>query len=251
MALPELVSPAPWRAIEIVSDLHLAEDTPRGAAAFRAWLGRCTADAVLILGDLFEAWVGDDARQAGFERDCAAMLAAAGRQRWIGFMAGNRDFLVGTELLAACGLHRLEDPTVLVAFGRRWVLSHGDALCIDDVEYQQFRREVRGAAWQQQFLARPLAERREIAQRMREASRARQQGQRPELWADVDADAARALLRDAGSATLIHGHTHRPGRVALGDGLERVVLSDWELDHGGQRSEVLRLDAAGLHRAAP
>lgn len=246
---PELHAGAPWRVLEFISDLHLAQDTPRGVAALEHYFGSTAADAVFILGDLFEAWVGDDARSAGFEQHCAALLAQAARRRWVGFMAGNRDFLVGEDLLRECGVHRLQDPTVLVAFDQRWLLSHGDALCIADVEYQKFRLQVRDAAWQAAFLAQPLARRRALAADMRRASQQRALGMpQGELWADVDAATALGWLDEAGAGTLIHGHTHRPGRVALDGTRVREVLSDWELDHGPGRAQVLRLTAGGLQR---
>lgn len=248
----ELRAPAAWGAIDLLSDLHLAEGTPRTFDALATHL-RCTqADAVLVLGDLFEAWVGDDARHEGFEAQCAAMLAEASAHRFIGFMAGNRDFLVGHDLLAHCGIVALADPTVLVAFGRRLLLSHGDALCLEDTDYQAFRAQVRSLAWQQRFLAQPLAARREVARELRAQSRQRQAAQRPENWADVDGDAAAAWLREANAAELVHGHTHRPGLHALPGGGTRHVLSDWDFDHAGApRADVLRVGPDGLSRLAP
>ena len=154
-------------------------------------------------------------------------------------MRGNRDFLVGPAFLAACGVQDLPDPVTLIFGGQRWLLSHGDALCLDDAPYQQFRQQVRQPAWQRQFLARPLAERQAIARHMRGQSSARQQAMNQ--WADVDADAARALLAAARAPVLIHGHTHRPASHTLGAGLSRVVLSDWCLDAPAPRAEVLRL----------
>ena len=136
-ALPvfsEFAAPAAWRAIDFLSDLHLSDTTPRTFDALATHL-RCTeADAVFILGDLFEVWVGDDARHAGFEAECAAMLAEASSHRFIAFMAGNRDFLVGDALLMDCGIARLQDPTLLSAWGRQLLLTHGDALCLSDTE---------------------------------------------------------------------------------------------------------------------
>jgi UDP-2,3-diacylglucosamine pyrophosphatase LpxH len=155
-AFAELRAPPLWQAIDFLSDLHLSQSTPRTFEALATHL-RCTdADAVLVLGDLFEVWVGDDARHDGFEAECAAMLAEASAHRFIGFMAGNRDFLVGADMLRHCGVVRLADPTVLVAFGQRTLLTHGDALCLSDVDYQAFRAQVRDPAWQRQFLAMPL-----------------------------------------------------------------------------------------------
>lgn len=235
-----------WQAIDLLSDVHLHPAMPRTAAAWGVHLRDTPADAVLILGDLFEVWVGDDARHGGFDADCLAVLRETASRRPVAFLPGNRDFLVGPELLTDTGLQRLDDPTVLEAFGRRWLLSHGDALCTADTEYMRFRAEVRGAAWQARFLAQPLPVRQAQARAMRDASAQRQAGMAPEAWADVDADAAAAWLAAAGAPVLIHGHTHRPGRHALPGGGERHVLGDWDLDLAPRRARILRLTAAGL-----
>jgi len=249
--IPDWVAPPHWRAIDFVSDLHLAPGLPRTAAAFGAYLAGTTADAVCLLGDVFEAWVGDDMRQQPFEQGVVAAIAAAARRISIGFMPGNRDFLVGAELCAAAGMTALADPSCLHAFGQRWLLVHGDAQCLGDAPYQAFRAQVRSPAWQRDFLARPLAERLATARAMRERSRAHQ-ASGVETQGDLDAEACRALLLQAGAATLIHGHTHRPAAHELGDGLRRVVLSDWDLDDGARpRADVLRLSAAGLQRLTP
>jgi UDP-2,3-diacylglucosamine hydrolase len=255
-ALPafwEYVAPPEWTAIDFVSDLHLSEDTPRTFEAWAAHLRGTSADAVFLLGDIFEVWVGDDARHAGFERRCAEVLADAAARRTIGFMAGNRDFLVGTALLKECGVLGLPDPTVLVAFGERLLLSHGDALCLDDREYQQFRTQVRDPAWQRDFLALPLEERRAQARGMRARSEERKRATVPADWVDIDAATAVGWMHEAGTPTLVHGHTHRPQREALAPGQVREVLSDWDLDGGPgpARAQVLRLRRAGLSRIAP
>lgn len=253
-ALPrfwELAAPPQWRTIDFVSDLHLQASHPRTVAAFAAHLLNTTADAVLILGDLFEAWVGDDARDGPFERGIVEVLRQACARRHVGFMAGNRDFLVGHALMQACGMTALADPTVLIAFGERVLLTHGDALCLEDLAYQRFRAEVRTEAWREAFLARPLAERRAIAERMREASRAHQAGQREELWADVDPAAAVRWMHEAGAPVMVHGHTHRPGDQVLAPGFLRMVLTDWECDREPARAGVLRLSARGFERVAP
>ncbi|HEX6363323.1 MAG TPA: UDP-2,3-diacylglucosamine diphosphatase [Albitalea sp.] len=249
----ELRAPAAWRAIDFLSDLHLSESTPRTFDALATHL-RCTdADAVFILGDLFEVWVGDDARHDGFEATCAAMLAQASAQRFIGFMPGNRDFLVGRELLAQCGIVALADPTLLFAFGERALLTHGDALCLGDVDYQAFRARVRGDAWQSDFLAQPLAERRRIARDIRAESQRRKAGQSPESWFDLDADETRRWMRAAGAPWMVHGHTHLPARHPMGPDLVRYVLSDWDFDHpaGAPRGDVLRWRPGGFLRMAP
>jgi len=252
-AIAELRADDAWRSIEFISDLHLSEDTPLTFAAFARYLRHTDADAVFILGDLFEAWIGDDASDRGFEAQCAALLAEASKQHVIGFMHGNRDFLVGAELLESCGVIFLSDPTVLCAFGQRVLLSHGDALCLSDTAYQRFRAIVRDTEWQRAFLARPLDERRNVARQLREESRQLKSRHRPGEWFDVDADEALRWMREAATPVLIHGHTHMPGSNALAAGFQRHVLSDWDLDHphAAPRAEVVRWQPGGLARIAP
>lgn len=251
MQVPEIDrfdAPSHWRAIDFISDLHLDAAHPRTFEAWKRALLDTPADAVFLLGDVFEAWVGDDARFDGFERECAQVLKTASGRRTIAFMAGNRDFLVGEALLADCGVRRLHDPTLLAAWGSTALLTHGDALCLADTHYQRFRAMVRDAAWQHAFLARPLAERRAVARQMRDASEANKAGQLPVDWVDVDRDAAVGLLQAAGTARMVHGHTHRPGDETLAAGFQRHVLSDWDLDTPSPRAEVLRLTPAGFVR---
>jgi len=252
--IAELLAPPSWRTVDFISDLHLQAAEPATFDAWRHYLESTPADAVFILGDLFEAWVGDDAvheeelnaPSPGFDALCAhAMGQAAGRLALF-FMHGNRDFLVGQGLMDLCNTTLLHDPTVLefpAGSGRRWLLSHGDALCLDDTEYMEFRRQVRGAEWQRAFLAKPLAERQDIARGLRRQSEARKQS--GASYADVDTGAARQWLRAANASTLIHGHTHKPAVHDLGDGLSRIVLSDWDLAAPVPRADVLRLTAGG------
>lgn len=240
---------AAWRAVDFISDLHLWDQGPRTFDAFRAWLRVTDADAVFILGDLFEVWIGDDTRSQAFIADCVEALADFGRSRPLYFLCGNRDFLIGPAMLAACQMQALHEPTRLDAFGQRLLLSHGDALCLDDADYQRFRALVRDPGWQSSFLARPLAERTAIARQIRSDSQGRKEASPdPTLWADVDAEEARRWLHRSGAQTLVHGHTHRPSEHDLGEGLRRIVLSDWDLDATHPRGEALRLDAAGWHR---
>lgn len=245
----EFEAPDDWRAVDFISDLHLCEGMPRTFDAFARHLQRTPADAVFILGDLFELWVGDDARERAFERQCVRVLADAASHRQLGFMVGNRDFLVGAAMLRDSGMLALADPTLLRAWGHPVLLSHGDALCLDDVPYQAFRRQVRAPAWQAAFLARPLEDRLAIAAGMRRASEERR---RFDGSADSDVDAAAAVgwLHALGARELVHGHTHRPGSSTLAPGFVRHVLSDWDLDHG-QRAEVLRLTRQGFVRVPP
>jgi UDP-2,3-diacylglucosamine hydrolase len=247
----EYAAPPAWRSIDFISDLHLAHDTPRTCSAWARYMAHTPADAVFILGDLFEAWVGDDARTSDFERECVAVLASAARDRTVAFMVGNRDFLVGPAMLAECGATALPDPTVLSAFEQRLLLSHGDVLCLGDHDYQTYRAEVRTASWQQRFLALPLAQRRTFARQLRDASDARKQQLATHEWADVDADEAVRWMQAARAPVLIHGHTHRPGTNELSPGYVRHVLSDWDLEQAPGRAQVLRFDTSGLRRMAP
>ncbi|WP_119156892.1 UDP-2,3-diacylglucosamine diphosphatase [Caldimonas tepidiphila] len=252
-----LEAPAHWRCIDFLSDLHLQGAQPRTFAALRAHLLATPADAVFMLGDLFEAWVGDDAADEGFERECAELFAQLSRRLTLAFLPGNRDFLVGPAFLARSGVVGLADPTLLRAFGRSLLLTHGDALCLEDRDYQRFRATVRNPRWQAEFLAQPLARRREIAAALRAESRQRQGGPAPDaarqpdgLGADVDAQAALAWLQACDAPAMIHGHTHRPADHALADGCWRHVLSDWEFDVAPDRirGDVLRLTGDGLQR---
>lgn len=244
--IPTLAAPADWVHIDLLSDLHLGPGTPGTLARLARHLDDTPAQAVLLLGDIFEVWVGDDARHEPFEAEVTQLLRDAAARKAVFFMHGNRDFLVGAGMLADTGMTALPDPTVLDAFGQRWLLVHGDAQCLDDTAYQAFRRQVRAPEWQAHLLGQPLAARQALARQMREGSRAAQAAQL--MSTDLDADACRALLREAGAATLIHGHTHRPAEHDLGDGLRRVVLSDWDFDTAPHRGDVIRLSAAGLQR---
>ena len=259
----ELQAPGTWRTVDFISDLHLQASEP---ATFRAWqhyMSSTPADAVFILGDLFDVWIGDDvlasasadavvSAGSSFEDDCAQVLRDAASRLALFFMHGNRDFLVGQgttgrSLPDLCNLTLLDDPCALTFAGQRWLLSHGDALCLDDVPYMNFRRQVRSAAWQQNFLGRPLPERQLIARELRQQSQ-QQHAQRKESGApfiDLDREAARAWLEAANAPLLIHGHTHQPALHDLGGGLQRIVLSDWDADPEADnpRAEVLRLTA--------
>lgn len=245
----ELIAPSHWRTVACISDLHLQASEPATFAAWQRSMANCTADAIFILGDLFEVWVGDDALQAdpaGFDAACVQVLRDTARQRPVFFMHGNRDFLVGQALMDFCHARLLDDPSVLSFAGQRWLLSHGDALCLDDLDYMQFRELVRSSAWQGDFLAKPLAERQAIARELRRQSEARKQTVTD--YADVDTAAARQWLVAANAPTLIHGHTHKPAVHALGGDFSRVVLSDWDLAARPPRADLLRLNASGLQR---
>ena len=244
-----LTAPTAWQSIDFISDLHLQAGEPATAQAFERYLQQTRCDALFILGDLFEVWVGDDALESGsFEQRCARWLHEASRRMPVYFMHGNRDFLAGGRAMAAWGATLLQDPTVLAFASQRWLLSHGDALCLTDTDYMAFRATVRADAWQRDFLARPLAQRRDLARQMRTQSAARKQSARD--LGDVDNPAAIAWLRAASCQTLIHGHTHRPADHVLGSTLSRVVLSDWDCAATPPRAEALRLTARGPQRIA-
>ena len=248
MAFAEIVAPPAWRTVDLISDLHLQPSEPATVEAWQGYLDTTPADAVFILGDLFEVWVGDDAAALpGFEARCAEVLRAASARRPLFFMHGNRDFLVGADFAARCGMTLVADPTVLLLHGERWLLSHGDALCLEDKDYLRFRAQVRTPEWQQALLARPLEERRTLARSVRAQSEDRKRS--PDMvWADVDADAARDWLRQAGATSLVHGHTHRPAVHDLGDGMRRIVLSDWDAAAHPPRAQLLCLSSAGAQR---
>ncbi len=246
--VPSVQAQPHWQRVDFISDLHLDASEP---ATFDAWaqhMAHTPADALFILGDLFEVWVGDDT-QDSFALQCIALLKATAQRMPVYFMCGNRDFLVGPELLNSTGMRGLSDPTVL-DFGSadgatptRILLSHGDALCLDDHDYLAFRAQVRQPDWQATFLSKPLAERQAYARSVRNTSEARKQSHtdNPDFagYADVDTPAAIAWLNATKAQVLLHGHTHKPAVHNLGEGLSRCVLSDWHADAKPPRLEVL------------
>jgi UDP-2,3-diacylglucosamine hydrolase len=228
-----------------ISDLHLTEERPAANEQFISFLeGKArAADALYILGDLFEYWIGDDDLAEPFNAVIAGLLRglAKGGVRLF-LMHGNRDFLIGERFCGATGAQLLQDPTLLEVGGVKTILMHGDTLCTDDVDYQGWRRTARSVEWQRQFLARPRAKRRELILGLREKSKAVIQEKAAEIM-DVNQDAVREAFRRHGVDRLIHGHTHRPGRHALdvdGRRCERWVLPDW---YG--RGGYLALDDVG------
>lgn len=229
------------------SDMHLGDHDPDTAAQFFQALDAHTASIthLFLLGDIFEAWVGDDQPDRVAAQLGERLQRLSQRGVRVALMRGNRDFLLGSAPAGQAwperhGAHLLEDPTVIELFGRPVLLSHGDAWCTDDQAYQRFRAEVRTPIWQQTFLARPLAERLAIAREMRAQSERNKQTQD---IGDVNLGAARQALQSAGVRHAIHGHTHRPGRYEMGDGVERCVLPDWLAAQG--RGGMLRVDAQG------
>jgi UDP-2,3-diacylglucosamine hydrolase len=244
-----------WRTVDFISDLHLSESEPATFDAWQRYMNSTTADAVFILGDLFEVWVGDDSIRAdlspqstelNFEERCALVLQATGKRLNLYFMYGNRDFLVGEPMMTACNATLLSDPSILTFQQRRYLLTHGDMLCLADTQYLAFRDVVRQPAWQQTQLAKPLTERQAIGRRMRLES---QKNQLHLLeYADVDNTAAVVWLQASSAKTMIHGHTHKPAEHDLGNGFNRVVMTDWDLKATPARGEVLQLSTTGLQR---
>ena len=247
--VPCVQAPHAWQRVDFISDLHLDASEP---ATFQAWashMAHTPADALFILGDLFEVWVGDD-NPDPFAQQCVTVLKATAQRMPVYFMCGNRDFLVGADLLAATGMQGLSDPTVLAlgantsdSQATRILLSHGDALCLDDHDYLAFRAQVRDPKWQASFLTQPLAQRQAYARSIRNQSEARKQNHANTLdatgYADVDAHAAVDWLKATDTHVLLHGHTHQPAVHDLGQGLSRWVLSDWHADAKPPRLEVM------------
>ena len=229
----------------LVSYLHLDAGRPGITQLFLDFLaGQARqADALYVLGDLFEAWVGDDDPGEPGASVCAALQALANSGVPVFLMRGNRDFLFGPGIAARCGATLLPDPCVVDLHGRPTLLMHGDLLCSDDAGYQAFRRQVRDPAWQASFLAQPLEARQAFAAKARAASREHQSGM-AEGITDTNAATVAAAMSHHGVDRLVHGHTHRPAIHAVtvdGRPATRVVLGDW-YDQGS----VLRVDADGL-----
>ncbi|MCL1634306.1 UDP-2,3-diacylglucosamine diphosphatase [Luteimonas sp. SX5] len=237
-----------------ISDLHLDPARPDIARLFGEFVdGEARqADALYILGDLFEAWVGDDdPSEAGtFVADKLAALVESGVPA--SFIRGNRDFLIGDGYARRAGMAILPDPAVIMLYGRPTLLMHGDLLCTDDTAYQQFRAQTRDPAWQAQFMAQPLAARLAFAEQARAASKARQGELRDAGTMETITDVSPRTVADTfaryGIDTLIHGHTHRPAVHELdiaGKPYRRIVLGDWYT-----QGSVLRVDAAGAALSA-
>lgn len=228
-----------------ISDLHLDETRPQIVELFERFLAdeARRADALYILGDLFEAWIGDDDDASLPARVASALKALKDSGVPVYFIAGNRDFLLGEDYARRAGMAILEDGTVVDLHGTPTLLLHGDTLCTDDAAYLAFRKQVRDPAWQRQFLAQPLAARRAFAQQARNASR-EHTSQSTMTIMDVNPHAVEAALRDARVTRMIHGHTHRPAVHDLeldGELAQRIVLGDWY-----EQGSVLRVDADSI-----
>jgi UDP-2,3-diacylglucosamine hydrolase len=229
-----------------IADLHLDPERPQITTLFENHLASDEvrhADALYILGDLVEAWIGDDDDAELPQRIAAATRSLSDAGVPVYFMVGNRDFLLGEAFARRAGMTLLNDGTVHDIQGRPTLLMHGDVLCTDDVAYQAVRQQVRNPQWQAQILSMPLDARRAFAAKARADSKAHT-GSTMESIMDVNADAVAAAMRKAGVTRLIHGHTHRPAIHSFemdGKTAERIVLGDW-YEHGS----VLRVDAKNV-----
>jgi UDP-2,3-diacylglucosamine hydrolase len=215
-----------------VSDLHLTEDRPGANEAFFAFAEgpAARAQALYILGDLFEYWIGDDDLGSPFHSVIAGFLRRLSRAGVaVRVMHGNRDFLLAQAFCEASGAQLLPDPSIVQAGGQPTLLMHGDTLCTADFEYQAWRRQARSDQWQRSFLGRPLDERRDAVLKLREKSRQVVRATPAEIM-DVEPDAVMEAFRAHGVSRMVHGHTHRPGHHVLevdGRRCERWVLPDW------------------------
>lgn len=228
-----------------ISDLHLCAERSHINQQFFDFIERTAsqARALYILGDLFEYWAGDDDLADPFHASVAQALRSLGAQGTsVYVMHGNRDLLIGREFAQRCGAQLIPDPTLLDLEGTPTLIMHGDTLCTDDTEYQKFRAHARNPDYQAQFLAQPLATRREQILDLRAQSERSKQNKSNEIM-DVSQSAVAEALRSHGYPRLIHGHTHRPARhvhTVDSQACERWVLNDWY-----QRGGYLRCDASG------
>jgi UDP-2,3-diacylglucosamine hydrolase len=242
----EIALPPTWQRVDFISDIHLQASDPATFSLWRDYVLGTPADALFILGDLFEVWVGDDVLEAseGFEQRCTQVLAAASERLALHIMVGNRDFLLGEHFFGTCHARRLADPTVLVRGDLRVALNHADALCLDDTAYQEFRTVSRATQWQADFLAQPLAQRCAAAQRMRVQSESHK---RDVGYTDVNQAAVQAQLAALSCQLMVHGHTHQPAVHSVAGGGVRYVLSDWDAAQQPPRGDVLRLELLPQH----
>ena len=234
------VNASAWQHLTFISDLHLQASQQTTFQVWRHAMHSLQTDALFILGDLFEVWVGDDileAPEGDFERQCCAVLRQMADRCPVYWMVGNRDFLWGAKAAQESGMQTLQDPCVVQTMQGRWLLSHGDALCIADTAYQAFRQQVRASQWQSDFLSKPLVQRLQIARELRAQSEAFKQTQK--VWIDVDNAAAMASLQQYEASMLIHGHTHQPALHTLSADHQRLVLSDWDASATPARAEWL------------
>jgi UDP-2,3-diacylglucosamine hydrolase len=233
-----------------ISDLHLEAERPEIGVQFLAFLqGRARdADALYILGDLFESWIGDDDPSPYYAVIKTAVRELGNAGVPVFFMHGNRDFAIGEHFAAETGVTMLPDPHPLELYGANVLLSHGDALCTDDVEYQQVRAMTRNPEWLAMMLSKSIEERQAFTMQARQQSMERNKSLQEEIT-DVNQDAVEQAIRESGADILLHGHTHRPAvhpfhvderpvhRIVLGDWYEQGSMVEWDKD--GPRLEEL------------
>jgi UDP-2,3-diacylglucosamine hydrolase len=227
-----------------ISDLHLSPSRPKVTDAFLTFLKTTAknAETLYILGDFFDAWVGDDDDTKIYKVITAALLDYSSRHK-IYFMHGNRDFLIGNIFAEQTGIILLDDPYTIDLNGTPTLLMHGDSLCTRDKEYMAFRDMVRNPGWQKNFLQKPLAERKTIAEQIRAASQSMNSLKAQDIM-DVTPSQVLKLMQEHAAPRLIHGHTHRPARhdISQQEPAERIVLGDW-----GSNGWYLIADAGELH----
>lgn len=231
-------------ALLFTSDLHLDSSRPESISRFLAFVydEALKSDGIFILGDLFEAWIGDDDTDPPMKPVIEALAALHKAHVPCRIMHGNHDFLIGRRFCMATGCGLLGDYETIDLYGERVLLTHGDLLCTDDKRYMQLRAMVRDPAWQREFLGKPVAERRAIADEIRNIS-LDESAEKSEEIMDVNPAAVEAAMREFDVRRLLHGHTHRPAVHALsidGAPAERIVLGAWH-EHG----HVLEWDADG------
>lgn len=244
MTMPESRAPALF-----ISDLHLQSSHPRTVQAFFDFLEQraVSAGALYLLGDIFEYWAGDDDLGDPFHQEViGALRRVSDAGVAVYWLAGNRDFLAGPAFALAAGATLLAEPLAVHIGGQRIVLAHGDAECTSDLKYMEFRAQVRESAWQAQFLALPLPQRKAIIAGLRQNSRAEQSGKSYEIM-DVSPQAVEQLLKHGGAKVMIHGHTHRPALHVVGD-TRRYVLPDWDFDAEPVRGGWIEVGADGTIR---
>ncbi len=227
-----------------VSDLHLEAERPDIAQQFLSFLEQeaSEADDLYILGDLFEAWVGDDDPNTHYFTIKRALRKLVDSGIPVYFMHGNRDFMIGRGFANETGVEILEDPYKVLMYGQQVLLSHGDVLCTDDVQYQRVRKMTRDPDWQASILARPLKDRLRMAEEARRQSLEQTINQSMEIM-DVNLDAVEQLFQESKVDLLLHGHTHRPAIHDIDLGrrkAKRIVLGDWYM-----QGSVVRWDTRG------
>lgn len=218
-------------SIHFISDLHLSAEQPALTQLFTHYLEQqaTAADALFILGDMFEVWLGDDMILPEYQVAIAAIKKLTGRGIPVYVMYGNRDFLMREQFEHCTGAQLINDPTIIDLYGKPTLLMHGDTLCTDDSEYQEFRAMVRNPVWQNEFLAKTPDERRAIARQYREKSKSATKEKNNDIM-DVNQKAVESAMQQYNVQQLIHGHTHRPGTHHFtidSTDARRIVLADW------------------------